>query len=74
MSSRADHRLLSTRGGTRRCDDLPVDAPGRVPWWPSPDVTLFAVMVHVLQDTSRHAGRADILREQLDGLTGTMPE
>jgi hypothetical protein len=49
---------------------LPVDAPGHVPWWPRPDVTLFAVMVHVLNDTVRHTGHADILREQLDGRTG----
>ena len=48
-------------------DALPVDAPGHVPWWPRPDVKLFNVMVHVLGDTTRHAGHADILREQLDG-------
>jgi hypothetical protein len=42
-----------------------------VPWWPSPDVKLFNVMVHSLNDTTRHAGQADILREQLDGRTGT---
>ena len=44
-----------------------IDAPGHVPWWPRPDVTLFNVMVHVLTETNRHAGHADILREQLDG-------
>ena len=31
---------------------------------------LFAIVVHVLNDTTRHAGHADILREQLDGQTG----
>jgi hypothetical protein len=50
---------------------LPVDAPGHVPWWPRPDVKLFNVMVHVLTETNRHAGHADILREQLDGQVGT---
>ena len=49
---------------------LPLDAPGHVPWWPRPDVKLFNVVVHVLNDTTRHAGHADILREQLDGQTG----
>ncbi|MGW8646334.1 DinB family protein [Micromonospora chalcea] len=49
---------------------LPIDAPGHVPWWPRPDVKLFNVMVHVLAETNRHAGHADILREQLDGSTG----
>jgi uncharacterized damage-inducible protein DinB len=52
---------------------LPIDAPGHVPWWPQPDVRLFNVMVHVLTETSRHAGHADILREQLDGVTGVAP-
>ncbi|MCA2213902.1 DinB family protein [Jidongwangia harbinensis] len=53
---------------------LPIDEPGHVPWWPRPDVKLFTIMVHVLQETTRHAGHADILREQLDGQTGMMPE
>jgi hypothetical protein len=54
--------------------ELPIDAVGHVPWWPSPDVKLFTMMVHVLQDSTRHAGHADILREQLDGRTGVMAE
>lgn len=53
---------------------LPIDAPGYVPWWPRPDVMLFNVMVHVLTETTRHAGHADILREQLDGRVGSGPE
>lgn len=44
---------------------LPIDATGDVPWWPQPKVKLFNVMVHVLTETNRHAGHADILREQL---------
>ncbi|MEV0272590.1 DinB family protein [Hamadaea sp. NPDC050747] len=55
-------------------DALPINAPGHVPWWPSPEVKLFNVMVHSLNDTTRHAGHADILREQLDGRTGTTAE
>ncbi|MBB5116548.1 hypothetical protein FHU28_006387 [Micromonospora echinospora] len=55
-------------------DALAIDAPGHVPWWPRPDVKLFNVMVHVLTETSRHAGHADILREQLDGSTGAWAE
>jgi Protein of unknown function (DUF664) len=49
---------------------LAIDAPGHVPWWPRPDVKLFNILVHILTETSRHAGHADILREQLDGSTG----
>ncbi|MBB2504488.1 DinB family protein [Amycolatopsis echigonensis] len=47
---------------------LAIDSPGYVPWWPRPDVLLFNVLVHLLTETSRHAGHADILREQLDGV------
>ena len=50
---------------------LDIDAPGHVRWWPRPDVKLFNIMVHVLNETNRHAGHADILREQLDGAVGT---
>lgn len=49
---------------------LPIDAPGFVAWWPRPEVKLFNVLVHVLTETNRHAGHADILREQLDGAVG----
>jgi uncharacterized damage-inducible protein DinB len=53
-------------------EELPLDSLGRVPWWP-PDrgeVTLHRIIVHVIQDVSRHAGHADILREEIDGATG----
>ncbi|MFI5866538.1 DinB family protein [Streptomyces sp. NPDC051546] len=55
---------------------LPLDAPGHVPWWPEPHshTNLFAVMTHVLGETVRHAGHADILREGLDGRTGPRAE
>ena len=57
-------------------NELPLDAPGHVPWWPEPhtNTNLFAVMVHVLGESIRHAGHADILREGLDGRTGVRPE
>ncbi|KJY26210.1 DUF664 domain-containing protein, partial [Streptomyces sp. NRRL S-495] len=57
-------------------NELPLDAPGNVPWWsePSPNTNLFAVMVHVLGESNRHTGHADILRESLDGRTGIRPE
>jgi Protein of unknown function (DUF664) len=48
---------------------LAIDAPGYVPWWRA-EVKLFNIMVHMLSDTTRHAGHADILREQLDGAIG----
>lgn len=50
---------------------LALDTPGHVPWWPRPDVRLLDILTHLLNETSRHAGHADILREQLDASTGT---
>jgi hypothetical protein len=52
--------------------DLPLDAVGAVPWWPEErrEVSLQRVIVHVLSDTTRHAGHADILREGIDGAAG----
>ncbi|GGO85591.1 hypothetical protein GCM10011584_05910 [Nocardioides phosphati] len=57
-------------------EELPLDAPGRVPWWPPEraDVTLGQVIVHVLSDLTRHCGHADILREQADGAVGLRTE
>jgi uncharacterized damage-inducible protein DinB len=51
---------------------LPLDAPGRVPWWTEGrnEVTLHQILVHVVAETHRHAGHADIVRELIDGATG----
>lgn len=51
---------------------LPLDATGRVPHWPPERaaVSLHRVLVHVIAETHRHAGHADILREALDGAVG----
>ncbi|XMN09965.1 DinB family protein [Streptomyces griseobrunneus] len=57
-------------------NELPLDAPGHVPWWPEPypNTNLFAIMVHALGESIRHAGHADIPREGLDGRTGLRAE
>ena len=51
---------------------LPLDATGTVPWWPAErsEVTLHRVLVHMIDETSRHAGHADIVRELIDGAAG----
>ncbi|MFE0026044.1 DUF664 domain-containing protein [Amycolatopsis sp. NPDC059021] len=63
-------RAPAPTGRPRTINALAIDAPGHVPWWPRPAVMLFNVLVHMLTETSRHAGHADILREQLDRSTG----
>jgi uncharacterized damage-inducible protein DinB len=51
---------------------LPLDAVGHVPWWrpARQEVTLHQVLVHVIAETHRHAGHADIVRELIDGAAG----
>ena len=62
----------SARRSDETITELALDAPGVVPWWPEERrrVTLHQVLVHVLIETARHAGHADILRELLDGRAG----
>lgn len=52
--------------------ELPLDAVGAVPWW-HPDrreVSLQQILVHVIAETHRHAGHADLVRELIDGEVG----
>jgi uncharacterized damage-inducible protein DinB len=51
---------------------LDLDSPGRVPHWAADraEVTLGLVLVHLIAETHRHAGHADILRELIDGQVG----
>ena len=53
-------------------DELPLDAHGTVPWWPEDrrEVTLHRLLVHVVAETNRHAGHADVVRELIDGSAG----
>jgi hypothetical protein len=51
---------------------LDLDAPGSVPHWPADrrDTTLGVLLIRVVDETARHAGHADILRELIDGANG----
>jgi hypothetical protein len=51
---------------------LDLDAPGSVPWWPPEraDVTLHHILVHMIAETARHAGHADVVRELTDDQAG----
>jgi hypothetical protein len=64
------HRVWAHSDAT--IDALALDAIGHVPWWP-PDrseVTLHLILVHMIAETDRHAGHADIVRELIDGAAG----
>jgi hypothetical protein len=58
--------------GDETIEALRLDSAGRVPHWPAPRdvVTLHTILVHMLAETSRHSGHADILRESIDGAAG----
>jgi len=51
---------------TASLDELTV---GRVTGYDAP-VSLRWILVHMIEETARHAGHADILRELIDGATG----
>jgi uncharacterized damage-inducible protein DinB len=49
----------------------PVPVPHGVPWFPK-EVEAWSVrwvLLHLIEETARHAGHADIIRESLDGAT-----
>jgi uncharacterized damage-inducible protein DinB len=53
-------------------DALALEAVGHVAWWAQDhrEVTLHRILVHVIAETNRHAGHADIIRELIDGAAG----
>ncbi len=67
------HRAQAHSDATIR--ELPLDSAGRVPWWAEgrQEVTLHRILAHVIAETHRHAGHADIVRELIDGSAGLGP-
>jgi uncharacterized damage-inducible protein DinB len=57
--------------GDATIDALALDAIGHVPWWGErSEVTLQMILVHMIAETNRHVGQADIVRELIDGAVG----
>ena len=54
-------------------EELDLAAPASVPWWPEERraTNLATLLVRVHDDTARHAGQADIVRELVDGRGGS---
>ena len=52
----------------RAIDELEVDALGTA--WFGDQVSMRWVLIHMIEETARHAGHMDILRELIDGATG----
>ena len=77
--SRADVVALYRRAwahGDATITDLDLDTPGTVPHWRADraQVTLGRILTHLIAETHRHAGHADILRELIDGEVGMRPD
>lgn len=77
VETRADivgnyRRACETSDATIEALDL--ESPGSVPWWGDQPVTLHHVLVHVIAETFRHAGHADLTRELIDGSIGYAAE
>ena len=49
---------------------LDLDSPGQIPTRPYNKVTLGEMLVHMVDETARHAGHMDIVRELVDGAVG----
>ncbi|WP_335938915.1 DinB family protein [Streptomyces sp. PTD5-9] len=66
----ADYRAAVERANQviEACPDLALPAPRPPRRGPAPSMRW--VLVHMIEETGRHAGHADILREQIDGSTG----
>ncbi|MFZ0215031.1 MAG: DinB family protein [Candidatus Dormiibacterota bacterium] len=64
------HRVWAHSDAT--IESLPLEAIGHVPWWPEErrEVTLHRILVHMIAETDRHVGHADIVRELVDGAVG----
>lgn len=52
-------------------NDLAMDATGTA--WTGDTVTLRWALIHMIEETARHAGHADIIRELIDGRIGYLP-
>src|SRR5450432_276952 len=52
-------------------ETLPLETIGQVPWWNAAGAaSLHKILVHMIAETNRHAGHADIVRELIDGAIG----
>jgi uncharacterized damage-inducible protein DinB len=68
-----DEVAAETEAVIREIADLgqPVPIPQGVPWFPQ-DVAAWSVrwvLLHLIEETARHAGHADMVRESVDGAT-----
>jgi hypothetical protein len=71
----ASELLAAYRAAVERCNSIiaacaDLDRPGARSLRETPPPSMRWLLVHMIEETARHAGHADILREQIDGATG----
>jgi uncharacterized damage-inducible protein DinB len=71
-------RIVDFYGRARAAADrviteLPLDTLGKPAWHGDREVSLRWVLIHMVEETARHAGHMDIVRELIDGATGDRP-
>lgn len=73
VSSASTVATQGTREVVGAISDLgrPVPVPKGVPWFPDDldEWSVRWVLLHLIEETARHAGHADIIRESVDGAT-----
>jgi hypothetical protein len=58
---------------SRRCDAVVTDAPSLDATAAHRDMSLRWILLHLIEETARHLGHIDLLRERADGSTGEEP-
>lgn len=71
----AGELLAAYRAAAERCDEIvrscdDLDRPGARSLRETPPPSMRWILVHMIEETARHAGHADIIRERLDGAVG----
>lgn len=64
---------LAWRHSDESIRTLPLDAPAEVAWWPEERrrTSFGHLVVRVTSETAQHAGHADVVRELIDGRSGS---
>jgi hypothetical protein len=65
--------IVANYGLSRAAADVVIDEVGLEDVgtaWSGQTVSMRWVLIHMIEDTARHAGHMDILRELIDGQTG----
>ena len=65
--------LRAYAGETRRCDAVIAAAPSLDTVSVTREVSLRWIVCHMIEETGRHLGHIDLLREQADGVVGEEP-